>query len=193
MNKNRLLDEILAILRTVMEDKQKLEKIHQFLVDEIYEVETLNEIEIPEKYQKIVKQIAESIDGGITCHLNPGTLEVIEIPKNLANEINYKGYSDNDEEFSELDDDLKKLDKWEKDITFDPPSSDVSFGIMESFASSVTDTWFQDELLKTLGRSHPFANFKNIIDQSKYRQQWFDFKQKALEMFVFELLQDEEL
>jgi hypothetical protein len=62
---------------------------------------------------------------------------------------------------------------------------------MEGFASSETDTWFQDELLKALGRSHPFANFKNIIDQSKYRQQWFDFKQKALEMQVFELLQNE--
>ena len=36
----------------------------------------------------------------------------------------------------------------------------------------------------------PFANFKNIIDNSgEFRQQWFDFKQKQLEKYVKVLLE----
>ena len=47
MNAKQLMNEILAILRTIQNDKNKLEKLHQFIVDEIYEEP--EQEEIPEK------------------------------------------------------------------------------------------------------------------------------------------------
>lgn len=37
MNKSQLQDEILAIIRTFFNDKKALQKIHRFLLSEIYE------------------------------------------------------------------------------------------------------------------------------------------------------------
>jgi len=192
LSKYQLLNEILAVLASVKEDKTKLEKIHQFLMNEIYEDVQEDEIEIPEDFRKIVKAIAESIDCGMICFLNPDTLEVIEIPKDRINELNFEFVADDDEEdyTTDFDDELKKLDEWKQEIRFDTPSSDESFSIMKAFASQLSDKKLQDLLFKVLGRSHPFANFKNIIDQSKYRQQWFGYKQKAMEINVFKILQD---
>jgi len=43
-------------------------------------------------------------------------------------------------------------------------------------------------LANALNNRKPFANFKFIIDNSEYRQDWFDFKQRYLERYVKELL-----
>ena len=47
MNKKELLDEILFMLRTVMEDQEKMDKIYQYMKDEIYEEMEEEEFEIP--------------------------------------------------------------------------------------------------------------------------------------------------
>jgi hypothetical protein len=39
-----------------------------------------------------------------------------------------------------------------------------------------------------LNNRKPFANFKYHIDNSDYRQDWFDFKKHYLEAYVKELL-----
>jgi len=39
-----------------------------------------------------------------------------------------------------------------------------------------------------LANRKPFANFKNIIDNSDYRQDWFDFKKWYLQNHVKELI-----
>ena len=33
------------------------------------------------------------------------------------------------------------------------------------------------------------ANFKNLVENSDYRQQWFDFRQKQWEYFVWNTIQ----
>ncbi len=63
MNSKQLLDEILYILRLTMDDKDKLEKIYQFLMDEIYEEP--QETEIPKKYKSLVRETADSISAGL--------------------------------------------------------------------------------------------------------------------------------
>lgn len=50
MNKNQLQNEILAIIRTVFDDKKALQRIHAFLLAEIYEEPKAEEI--PTKYEK---------------------------------------------------------------------------------------------------------------------------------------------
>lgn len=184
MNASQLLDNILKILYTVKEDKSKLEKILRFLEDEIYEEPKASEIEIPEKYKKIVSQIADSIGAGFICYLNPETLEIEEIHMNMM-EDQYN-FEDSD---SEYDDEINyKYYKWEEYVLFEPLESDESFQIMEQFTQQLNNSKLQNKLFNALNNRKPFANFKYLIDNSLYRQDWFDFKKPWLENHVYELL-----
>jgi hypothetical protein len=185
MNASQLLDRILQILYTAKEDKDKLEKILRFLEDEIYEEpEASEEILIPEKYKKVVSQIAESIDASFTCYLNPETLEIEEINQNMMND--HFEFEDSD---TESDEEISyKYYDWEKYIIFEPLESGESFKIMGQFTEQLGDNKLQNKLFNALNNRRPFANFKYLIDNSLYRQDWFDFKKYWLENHVYDLL-----
>ena len=185
MNAQQLLDEILPILRTVMDDKEKLEKIHQFLMNEIYEEP--EETEIPEKYKPLVAEVADNLSAGEVCFINTDTLEMESVPDTVL---------DDPEEFEamtgETVDSLGlKHDEWKNCLQIDPLESRESFRIMEGFADYVTDNKFQQKLINALNRKRPFANFKYLVDNSEYRQDWFDFRQQWLEQYVYELMENE--
>lgn len=55
---------------------------------------------------------------------------------------------------------------------------------MELFVDQIDDNEFQSKLDFVLQRKSPFQNFKNAVDNSDYRQKWFDFKQSELEKIV---------
>ena len=55
---------------------------------------------------------------------------------------------------------------------------------MEQFTEQLPDEKLRIELVNILARKRPFQNFKNKVDQSDFRQHWFDFKQKELEKRV---------
>ncbi|MBI4645185.1 MAG: hypothetical protein HY738_00990 [Bacteroidia bacterium] len=185
MKTNDLLDEILQILYTVKEDRDKLEKILRFFKDEVYEEpEEPEEIELPEKYKKVVSQIADSIDAGFICYLNPETLETENIPQEMINNP-YEFEAMTGESLDSMD---LQHSKWESCITFEPLESHESFKIMEQFVKSIADRRLREKLINALDRRKPFANFKAIIDNSPYRQDWFDFKKQWLENHVKELL-----
>ena len=180
------LDSILQILYSVKEDKAKLSKILTFPETEIDEEQDQHEeIQVPEKFTKVVAEIADSIDAGLTCFLNLDTLEVEEIPKNDL-ELFYDDQDDDENDSS--DEPLMKHFDWENFLEVEPLESNESFRIMEAFAENLEDHHFQNKLVNTLRNRKPFANFKFAIDNSPYRQQWFGFKKKWLENYVKELL-----
>ncbi|HKK81942.1 MAG TPA: hypothetical protein VJ909_06830 [Prolixibacteraceae bacterium] len=59
MKADELRNNILAILSTVRDDADKLQKINDFMMSEIYEEPQPEEI--PEKYRKVVHDIAKNI------------------------------------------------------------------------------------------------------------------------------------
>lgn len=178
------LDSILQILYTVKEDKAKLAKILAFLETEIYEEsDQEEEIHVPEKFLKAIADIADSIDAGLKCYLNLDTLEVEEI---YENELEL--YSDDEEDNDSINELEIKHFEWEHCLEVEPLESGESFRIMEAFAKNLEDNHFQNKLLNILRNRKPFANFKNAIDNSPYRQEWFRFKKKWLENYVKELL-----
>lgn len=184
MNAQKLMDEILPILYTVKEDAIKLQKILQFLHDEIYEEpEENDEIEIPKKFEKIVSEIADNIDAGFVCFLNMDTLETEEIRKEWM--YDPEEYEAMTGESFETD---FKYPSWGNCLTFEPLESHESFEIMRRFADNHTDVRFQNKLFNALNNRKPFANFKFIIDTSEFRQDWFDFKKRRMEIHVKELL-----
>lgn len=180
--KQQLLDQILPILYSVKEDEEKLQKILTFLIDEIYE-ELDESFEIPEKYKTVVKNIAQSIDSGFICFFNPDTLELEEIPFDLIHDP---------KEFElitgEKYDDHFAYNTWEKYVEFEPLETFESFKIMEQFVDEIEDKKLQNKLVLALEHKKPFAHFKQIIDNSEYREYWFKFKQHKLEEQVWEEL-----
>ena len=62
---------------------------------------------------------------------------------------------------------------------------------MENFIDEVDDKNLKRKLINALERRHPFANFKNTIENSDYRKEWFAFKQKELEKYVWQNIEFE--
>ena len=187
MNAQQLLNEILPILHSVKEDKEKLQKILDFLLDKIYTTPDEEEVEIPEKYRELVHTVAENIDCGLVCFINPKTLEVEEIPKAMYEdhyEYNLRtGMDGENESFLH--------DEWETYINIEPRESHESFEIMEKFVEEVNDKILKNKLINALNNRKPFANFKNIVESSNHRKEWFSFKQRQLEIMVWDELQNE--
>lgn len=185
MNTQQLLNEILAVLKTVQHDKAALEKIHEFMFDEIYEEPEAEESHIPEKYQKAIHDIAESINAGFVCLVNTDTLEFEEIPADIVYQpLEY-------EDITCENSDPMKFHSWENVTRIEPLGSNRSFGLMEQFIEKLDDEKFGHKLESALRKRRPFANFRNLIDDSNYRQNWFDFKQKQLEIHVWKELKPE--
>lgn len=189
MKTDELLNQILPILNSVKDDEEKLQRILDFLLEEIYEEPDDEEIIIPEKYRELVRKTAESIGCGMVCFINPDTLEMEDIPKTLLDE-GFLFDEEEDDEDKEENDDTMYLEhrKWEKCITVEPPESRESFGIMEGFVSELDDKKLQKKLINALGNRHPFANFKRIVENSPNRKGRFAFKQQKLEEYVWRAL-----
>ena len=128
--------------------------------------------------KKIINEIAQELDCGNDCYFNPKTKEIIAIP-------NYSIISD-EELFEEVfGSDVEKVNEREADfIKLEVLQSFESFKIMERFVEQIDDQKFKAALENALQRRKPFRNFKYLIDDSDFRQDWFDFKQNELEKRV---------
>lgn len=187
MNTNELLNQILPIIHSVKDDTEKLQQILDFLLKEIYE-EPDDEVVIPEKYRKLVHDVAESIDSGMICFINPDTLEMEDIPKSLLDEC--FGLDEDDDEENDEGNDMLNMNhrKWERCITVEPRESRESFRIMEGFVATVDDKKLRNHLVNALNNRRPFANFKYQVEGSPCRKEWFAYKQQKLEELVWDEL-----
>lgn len=180
------LQDILSILYTAKEDDAKLQRILQFLQDEIYqkpESDVWKETGLPDKYRPVVAEIAESIDAGLVCYFNPVTDELDTIPQQMLE----KDWTDDRDGFKEIMkedhgwEEAKFID-WEDSFKFEPLPSHDSFEIMKVFAEGLEgDDGLQSRLIDVLSRRRPFANFSNVIHNSNRREDWFAFKKQWLE------------
>ena len=124
-------------------------------------------------------------------------MEVVEIFKELFDTYDFD-FDEEDDEF-EIDDvakslkeDLNKIEGWESSIVINPLEPHESFKIMQSFIDkTIPEGNIQEKLIGALNRKRPFANFRNLIDNSDYLQDWCDFKQNYLEEHVYEMFQIE--
>lgn len=130
--------------------------------------------------QGIIRRIAQEIDMGMICFLNTDTMEYDSVFGQ-----SYDAYytSDYDDLYQEVYD---KVAGWEHSIRIEPLESWESFQIMERFIEiCIPDNdMIKVRLWNAISKRKPFQNFKFIIDNSEYRQCWFDFKQSQMELFV---------
>jgi len=184
MNAQQLLNGILPILHSVKEDKEKLQRILDFLLDEIYEKPVVEEPEVPGKYRELVKSVAQNIDCGLVCFINPETLEVEEIPKTMLDDP----FGSKMQTGTNSDEQTFLHEDWETYIRFDPRESHESFGIMEGFIDQLNDKNLKIKLQNALNNRKPFTNFKRIVESSSFRQAWFNYKQGQLETMIWKEL-----
>ena len=132
---------------------------------------------------KLIHQIAEELESGMKIYLNRETLEI-------------KSILDWDDSFSDNDfwkEEVEKIEnEWSDYIVLTKMESHEAFKIMENFVDEVNDQRLQEDLIKILNRKSPFANFKDEVETSSYRQQWFDFRIRKYEDYVKELLEMED-
>ena len=89
----------------------------------------------------------------------------------------------------ELHDDVKaqmeRINSWERTIKIEKPGSHEAFRFMEQFIEDVIpEGKLKAQLWIALSGSHPFRNFNDIVHECDYREDWFAFKQEALEKYV---------
>lgn len=133
-------------------------------------------VEIPEK---IIGEIAEWLDCGMVCFLNP---ETGKVETTLGPSYDDYYAMDEDEEDSLEAEALSRIDSWERVVRIDSPESWESFQIMEGFVEQALpeECPLRSSLARALKGRKPFSHFKSLVDDSEYRSLWFDFKHKQL-------------
>lgn len=126
----------------------------------------------------IIKEIAQELDCGNDCYYNTKTEEIITIP-------NFSIISDNEEFMECFGADLKRIKKNTKDIIkIEVLESYECFKIMERFIDQLSNSLLKSELENILQNRKPIQIFKYRIENSDYRQNWFNFKRNELEKIV---------
>ena len=117
-----------------------------------------------------INDIAQNCLMGMLSFVHKETLE-IEVYPDVRHIIEF---DENDELWAET---KNKLDENMADyIEIEPMTSFESYKLLENFVLVVDDESLQDDLQAALERRKPFRNFKHIVDNSNYRQAWFDFE-----------------
>jgi len=151
-----------------------------------------------------IREIAENVDIGYICFINADTSEMVVMLNDEA--LSNYGISWEDEKEGEPDDswpkwqkemyaeikaDKEKVDSWQHVIRIEKPNPYEMFGFMERFVDEIIpEGVLKENFLKALTRSHPFRNFSAIIHNCEYREDWFVFKQEALEEYVRDAIGD---
>jgi len=184
MKAQELLDEILPILFSVKDDKDKLQKILDFFYEEIYDYSNKPTPELPEKYQKVVVEIADSIDAGFICFLNLETTEFEELPNEMLFDPEYFEKNTSDY-FTNM-----KIHhhEWEKCVRFEPLESYDSLQLMLQFSGLIPDKKLHKQLVSSLESKNQNSAFNDLINHSEYVQNWVDFKSKYLQNHIADLL-----
>lgn len=129
-----------------------------------------------------VQEIADFLGSGMNCYIHKKD-RVIKMV------IDSDVHAGGDLEFWE--EDLKEIDEHRNQyfLIRDMPSRD-SFIIMEGFVDQVRDRNLKNRLLRALNNRKPFKNFKYLIDDSEYREQWFDYRRQERFNWVAERIKE---
>ena len=147
-----------------------------------------------------IEQIAESINAGFTCNVNPETGEIEEIRENdefdlIPDEDDefFDDYLESETEWQkemrlELKEQTERINSWERVIVIEQPDPSETLRYMQAFADEVIPEAEQEMYWKALKSKGPFSNFNVLIHDSEYLDNWHEFKKKMLIEFVREEL-----
>ncbi|MEZ5033343.1 MAG: UPF0158 family protein [Saprospiraceae bacterium] len=117
-----------------------------------------------------IKEISSELDLGLLCFYHIPTGRVISYPDPDDPDVDPEPWQE--------DMDFVAVER-EQVVQFERMTSSEEFRIMEAFVQTVPNIHVQSRLLQALENRKPFRHFKQLIDASAYRQDWFSFRDQA--------------
>ena len=124
-------------------------------------------------FDETIREIADFIDAGLICYVNPETGEMEAFTEEDDLEIDLsENDNEEDDEFNDFKAQILRVDSWDKFVIIRKPDSSEAFRFMENFVEEVIPENEQKIYWKALSWKKPFANFKDLINDSEHREDW---------------------
>jgi hypothetical protein len=126
-----------------------------------------------------INEIAGLLDCGLVCffHTENGTIESHPDDMDVV---------DDHELWQEIIDKIEL--EFDKYIKFEKMDSSQSFRVIADFVDQIDSHEFKTKLMYIVNHPKPFRHFKHAIDNSDYRQDWFEHKDRMYVNWVREQL-----
>lgn len=143
---------------------------------------------LEEKKKKAVKDIADGLaSDGVTVFLNLETFEVTQAPStslwgvsmmpdasSFGQEMSFSTGSENNAPV----------------VKISPMSTDELWGMIHDFTEYLPDGNEKDTLQIILSDDKDFSKFNHFINSSSVAEQWYEFRRKACEKYVYRILEE---
>lgn len=135
--------------------------------------------------EEILWEIIDLIDQGDIVYLHRTTNEVVSHPDPKR----WEGA-----EYQEMINEARLLIDVDPEayITLEPPEPKESFVIMETFVQTIQDDHLKRHLSEALHSKKPFRYFRTAVEDSVAREDWFDFKDAWMKVWLMDTLEREE-
>jgi hypothetical protein len=129
-----------------------------------------------------IHQIAQSLDCGMICFVNPNTYELEDVPHDFLCGMYH------DATWQEV---VNRIDRWEKYIAIDRPGHTESVEIMRSFVERyIPKGGLKEELDNVLSLHRPDTNFHRIVGKSDYHHKWVAHNRRHMMKHIRRKLRD---
>ena len=129
-----------------------------------------------------INHIAQALDCGMICFVNPYTHELEDVPHDFLCGIYH------DDTWQEV---VNRIDQWGKYITIDRPGFTESVEIMRSFVDRyIPKGILREELSNVLTSHRPDRYFNRIIKNSDYRDKWVTYNRRQMMKHIRRKLRD---
>lgn len=113
-------------------------------------------------------EIAQELEIGMVCYVHQQTGELIVFPN--PEQFTYGDTGDWQESIDTVE--ASPDDYW----PIHPMTSFESFQVMERFVEVLPANHLRTRLITILNQPKPFRHFKQAVDESDYRENWFAFR-----------------
>jgi len=129
-----------------------------------------------------ISHIAQSLDYGMICFVNPQTYEFEDVPHDFLCGMYH------DETCQEA---VNRVDQWGQYITIDRPGQTESVEIMQAFIDRYIPTGvLKEELKSALILRRPVQKFNSIVKKTDYCNKWVSFNRRQMMKHIRRKLDD---
>lgn len=143
---------------------------------------------LEEKKKKAIKDIADGLaSDGVTVFLNLETFEVTQAPSTSLWGVSMMPDASSfgqEMSFSTGSEDNASV------VKISPMSTDELWGMIHDFTEYLPDGNEKDTLQIILSDDKDFSKFNHFINSSSVANQWYEFRRKACERYVYRILEE---
>ena len=143
---------------------------------------------LEEKKKKAIKDIADGLaSDGVTVFLNLETFEVTQAPSTSLWGVSMMPDASSfgqEMSFSTGSEDNASV------VKISPMSTDELWGMIHDFTEYLPDGNEKDTLQIILSDDKDFSKFNHFINSSSVANQWYEFRRKACEKYVYRILEE---